>query len=215
MKSYSEESVSLEQCKNDFVSILRETKREGIETLLNWLEKTQFYVAPASTKFHESREGGLLRHSLNVYTRLVMEFSHEQALKPASEKLMTEEEVKKAMDSIAIVALLHDLCKSDSYVISTRNQKQPDGTWEQVPFYKMNDQRLPYGHGEKSVYMISGFIRLTREEAIAIRFHMGDFEGALGNETGLAFEQFELATLLHIADLKATYIDEVGTKFGS
>lgn len=212
MKNYSAENVSLENCKETFVALLKGTKREGIDKLLEFLEKTDFYRAPASTKFHESREGGLLRHSLNVYSRMLNEFSNEQKLKPENERITNEDELKKVIDSIIIIALLHDLCKYDMYVIDARNQKQPDDQWVSVPYYKVSDKRLPYGHGEKSVYIASGFIRLTREEAIAIRFHMGDFDDW---DTGLAFESYEMATLLHIANVKASYIDEVGTKFGT
>lgn len=215
MRSYSAENVSLEECKAAFEKLLKSTKRDGVEKLLEFLEKTDFYTAPASTKFHESREGGLLRHSLNVYARMLNEFSNEQKLKPENDRITDEDALRKVIDSIAIVALLHDLCKYDMYVIDTKSKKQEDGSWEKVPFYTMNNKRLPYGHGEKSVYIASGFIRLTRDEAIAIRFHMGGFEGEIGRETGLAFENYELAMLLHVADIKATYLDEGGTNFGT
>lgn len=212
MRSYSSELYTLEQCKLDFERALRETKREGIDALLKYLEnKSDFYRAPASTRFHESREGGLLRHSLNVYVRLLNEFANEQSLKPEGEGLKREE-AQNMLHSIAIVALLHDLCKADQYVATMRNKKDENGKWIQVTAYQTNGNRMPYGHGEKSVYIASGFIRLTREEAIAIRFHMGTFDNSEeGRDTGLAYGNYELATLLHIADLKATYLDEKDT----
>lgn len=209
------EHYSLEECKELFIKTLKDTERDGIEKLIEYLDKkSSFFTAPASTRFHESREGGLLRHSLNVYTRMEAEVGHEVQFSPIlKERLNTAEDYKKLSSSIAIVALLHDLCKADQYEAGKRNKKTEDGHWVEVPFYKKSDSRLPYGHGEKSVYIASGFIRLTREEAIAIRFHMGDF--ATDSDTGLAYNSSVLATLLHIADLKATYIDEQGTDFGN
>ena len=119
-----------------------------------------------------------------------------------------------SMETIAICGLLHDICKANFYAVEMRNRKNEQGRWEQYPFYVVDD-KLPYGHGEKSVYIISGFMRLTREEAVAIRFHMGfsdnDFKGG-GYSVGNAFEMFPLAVLLHIADLQATYLDEAGEK---
>lgn len=118
------------------------------------------------------------------------------------------------METIAICGLLHDICKANFYAVEMRNRKNDQGRWEQYPFYVVDD-KLPYGHGEKSVYIVSGFMRLSREEAMAIRWHMGfsdnDFKGG-GYSVGNAFEKFPLAVLLHIADLQATYLDETGEK---
>ena len=111
-----------------------------------------------------------------------------------------------AEESVAIVALCHDLCKVDFYKESTRNVKE-DGVWKTVPYYTIEDQ-LPYGHGEKSVYIVSGFMRLTRDEAFAIRYHMG-FSGTEDNNTvGSAFAKFPLAVALATADLEAAYFVE-------
>ena len=105
---------------------------------------------------------------------------------------------------------MHDICKANFYAVEMRNRKNEQGQWEKYPFYVVNDQ-LPYGHGEKSVYIISGFMKLTREEAMAIRWHMGfsdnDFRAG-GFSVGIAFEKFPLALLTHMADLQATYLDE-------
>ena len=118
------------------------------------------------------------------------------------------------MRKVAVSALLHDLCKTGCYKAGSRNVKGSDGKWTAVPTFYYEDT-LPYGHGEKSVYIISGFMRLSREEAMAIRWHMGfadnDFRGG-GYSVGNAFEKFPLAVLLHIADLQATYLDETGEK---
>lgn len=177
-------------------------RREGADKLLAWLQTTDFFVAPASTRFHLAEEGGLLTHSLHVYDRF-QELCYVEAGKGDGFEMPSEE-------TIAICALLHDLCKVDFYTVDTRNVKNEQGEWIKVPFYKVEDQ-LPYGHGEKSVYIISGFMRLSREEAFAIRWHMGGFDDSVkGGSYALsgAFEKYPLAVLLHIADLQATYLDE-------
>lgn len=176
--------------KSEFIKIFTENiHREGADKLLAWLESTDFFTAPASTKYHGAHEGGLCEHSVNVYNRFVCDNP----------------------ESRAICGLLHDLCKANFYKTSTRNVKnESTGAWEKQPFYQVDDQ-LPYGHGEKSVYIISGFMRLTREEAMAIRWHMGGFDDAVkGGNYAIsgAFDKFPLAVMLHCADLQATYLDE-------
>ena len=175
--------------KDEFIKIFTENiHREGADKLLEWLKSTDFFTAPASTKYHSAHEGGLCEHSLNVFRRL-----HTQ----------TADEIP--IESIATCGLLHDVCKANFYKVSTRTVKnESTGAWEKQPYYAVEDQ-LPYGHGEKSVYIISGFMRLTREEAFAIRFHMGDYED---KNTPQAFSKFPLALMLHIADLEATFLDE-------
>ena len=107
-------------------------------------------------------------------------------------------------ESIAIVSLLHDLCKINFYKTDFRNSKNEKGVWEKVPYYTIDD-KLPYGHGEKSVYIITGFMKTTREEAFAIRYHMG-FSGVEDKNTiGNVFEQFPLAFALCVADMEASY----------
>ena len=116
-------------------------------------------------------------------------------------------EMNYTEESIALVSLLHDVCKMNFYSVDYRNAKNEQGVWEKVPYYTINDQ-LPYGHGEKSVYIVSGFMRLTREEAFAIRYHMG-FSGVEDrNSIGKAFEMFPLAFALSVADMEATYFLE-------
>ena len=112
-------------------------------------------------------------------------------------------------EQIALVSLLHDICKTDFYRVDYRNAKNEQGQWEKVPFYRIEDT-LPYGHGEKSVYMISGFMRLSREEAMAIRWHMGFSYGGIEdrNTIGKAFEMYPLAFALSTADMEASYFLE-------
>ena len=180
-------------------------KREGAERLLQWLRQSDFFTAPASTRFHLSVEGGLVTHSIHVHERLKALCMAEK--QRAGKGDLTQQE----LESVAIVGLLHDVCKVDFYDVEMRNRKNEQGQWEKYPCYVVND-RLPYGHGEKSVYMISGFMKLTREEAMAIRWHMGFSDNefkAGGFAVGNAFEQYPFAVLAHLADLQATYLDEV------
>lgn len=187
--------------KERFVSIFREKiKREGSEDLLNFLlsESSDFFTAPASTRYHGAEVGGLCRHSLNVYDCLC-----DQLARPRMKNLYG---IHYSEESIAISALLHDLCKINFYRVESRNVKK-NGVWQAVPYYTIDD-RLPYGHGEKSVYIISGFMRLTRDEAFAIRYHMG-FSGPEDNGTiGKALEMFPLAFALCVADMEAAYFME-------
>ena len=173
--------------------------RDGADKLLEYLDSpaSDFFTAPASTKFHNNVKGGLLQHSLNVYDCLVSYFASDRR-----KQLLGLEDVSD--ETLAVVALLHDLCKVNVYKESTRNQKDANGVWRQVPYYEFKDE-LPYGHGEKSVYIISGFMRLSREEAFAIRYHMGFSTEDDARNVGAAFEMFPLALALSIADTEATY----------
>lgn len=192
--------------KERFIQIFNENiKRDGADKLLDFLEnKSDFFTAPASTRYHNAFEGGLLRHSLNVYDCMCA-YMERQRVKDDYKLTATAE-------TIAIVALLHDICKVNFYRVSFRNAKnEKTGQWEKVPYYEINDT-LPYGHGEKSVYMVSGFMRLTREEAMAIRWHMG-FSGTEDkNSIGKALEMFPLAFALSVADMEASYFLEGSEK---
>ena len=186
----------IEQNKNEFIEIVKTNiKREGAEELLNYLQKTDFFSCPASTKFHCDYEGGLCEHSLSVYKRL-------------KRMVAAEEKVEASDETVAICGLFHDVCKANYYKVQMRNTKQ-NGAWVEQPFYMVDDS-LPFGHGEKSVYIINGFIRLTREEAMAINWHMGftDARAQNGNALSSAFRMFPLATLMHAADFLSTYVDE-------
>ena len=149
--------------KKKFIEIYRaKIKREGADKLLEFLEDSDFFTAPASTRYHGSHPGGLVEHSINVYECLC-----DYMARPRVKELYG---MNYSEESIAIVSLLHDICKTNFYVETTRNVKE-DGVWKTVPYYSIDD-KLPYGHGEKSVYMVSAYIKLTRDEAFAIRYHM-------------------------------------------
>lgn len=187
--------------KEEFIEIFREhIHRDGSAALLDYLEnKSDFFAAPASARFHGAYAGGLCDHSVNVYRCL------EDYL--ARERVQELYGLEYDPESVAIVALLHDLCKVGCYKSGTRNVKGPDGKWNAVPTFNFDDP-LPYGHGEKSVYIISGFMRLSREEAMAIRWHMG-FSGSEDSRmVGDAFQKYPLAFALSTADMEATYFLE-------
>ena len=188
--------------REEFIQIFNEKiHRDGADKLLDFLEnKSDFFTCPASTRYHNAFEGGLLRHSLNVYKCLCAYMERQ--------RVREEYGITASDETIAVVALLHDVCKVNFYRTSYRNAKnEKTGQWEKVPYYEIHDT-LPYGHGEKSVYMVSGFIRLTREEAMAIRWHMG-FSGTEDkNQVGRALEMFPLAFALSVADMEASYFLE-------
>ena len=191
----------LEQNQEKFVEIFNKyITRDGAENLLDWLVSSDFFTAPASSKFHSAYEGGLCQHSLNVFDRYVRILKMEYGDDFTS---------KISMESVAIIALLHDVCKVDFYKVDYRNVKV-DGQWIQVPYYSIED-KLPYGHGEKSVYIVSSFIKLTREEAMSINWHGGGFDDRVrGGSYSLAdaYYKFPNAMLFHTADMMATYLDE-------
>lgn len=189
----------IENNKQQIIDIYRNcVKREGSDKLLDYLiNKSDFFTAPASTRFHGAYDGGLAQHSLNVYNCFKAYLERERVRELY--KLNASDE------TIAVCALLHDICKVNVYTRGTRNVKNEEtGQWEKVPTFFFDDG-LPYGHGEKSVYMITGFMRLTREEAFAIRYHMGFSGEENANNVGKAFGMFPLAFALSTADMEATY----------
>ena len=203
-----------------YESLLKSTNRDGIDKLIEFIRKSDFYIAPASTRFHNCHEGGLLEHSLNVYDCLYNKVEStdvfKKALSDSSKEFWDTDEFEK---TIVIVALLHDLCKTFMYEVEMKNKKiysdhgskkdnQGRYDWESVPGYTVND-RVPYGHGEKSVMMIEQFITLTKEERFAIRWHMGFTEPKENwNTLNAAIRMYPLILAVHEADLEATYILE-------
>lgn len=187
--------------REEFLEIFYDNiERDGAEALLEWLEKTDFFTAPASTKSHSNYEGGLCEHSVKVYKRFLKLLENEYGKE--WEKVISKE-------SATIIALLHDVCKVDFYVADMRNVKVGD-KWEKKPYYKVEDA-LPYGHGEKSVYIISSFMKLSREEAMAINWHMGPYDprnSVVSYTLASAYKKFPTALLFFMADMQSTYLDE-------
>lgn len=173
--------------------------REGADRLLEWLQTADFFTAPASTRYHCACPAGLVMHSINVY-----EVMMEKHFDPETD----------SAESFALCALLHDVCKAQFYKVSSRNVKnERTGQWEKVPYYVIEDA-FPYGHGEKSVFLIERFVRLKPAEATAIRWHMGGFDDAArgGNfSISVAYDKYPIAVKLHMADLEATYLREKET----
>ena len=177
--------------REEFINLLKSTNREGMDKLIEFLNTSDFFTAPASTRFHGNFEGGLLEHSMKVY-----EIFDDKVKKSGLE-------VPDA--TIKISALLHDICKTNFYKVDYRNAKNSRGEWEKVPYYAVNDT-IPYGHGEKSVMMLTEYIKLTNEEKYSIRWHMGFTEPKeLYGTLGEAYKKYPIALLLHEADLEATY----------
>ena len=187
--------------KEEFIEIFREKiTRPGADALLDYLEnKSDLFTAPASARYHGAYAGGLCDHSLNDYHCLV-----DYLARPRVQELYG---LEYSDESVAIVGLLHDVCKVGCYKPGTRNVKDENGRWQSVPTFTFDDP-LPYGHGEKSVYIVNGFLRLTREEAMAIRWHMG-FSGTEDNRmVGQALQKYPLAFALATADMEASYFLE-------
>ena len=192
--------------REEFIAVYQENiKRRGADRLLEWLgsDASDFFTAPSSTRFHGAYEGGLVEHSLNVYECL-----KDYLSRPRTKDLYG---MDYTPETIAVTALLHDICKVGFYAVDYRNAKNDQGVWEKVPYYTVRDT-LPYGHGEKSVYMIQSFMRLTRDEAFAIRYHMGFSGNEDKNSVGRALEMFPLALAVNVADMEATYYLEGSVK---
>ncbi len=182
---------------DQFVEYARaDIHREGLEGLLSWIETTDFYTAPASARYHSCFPGGLCLHSLNVYKRILT-------------KVSSDEDISR--ESLAIVSLFHDLCKANFYKQEMRNTKDETGQWIKVPYYTFDDQ-LPLGHGEKSMFLVQRYLHLTENEALAIRWHMGNFGLMIGSNeiTALnnAMRKSRLMIMLQQADTEAAFWDE-------
>ena len=196
--------ANIEELRAEFETAVRTISREGVEKVLTWLDKTDFYTAPASTQYHGSYEGGLLEHSLNVYKRAI-----ELATKLKGSDLTEEER-----DSLTITSLFHDFCKINTYKVDYRNNKNEKGVWEKVPYYKYEpkpETDFPFTHGEKSMFIVSRLIRLSVEEMLALRWHMGAYDEAVqghSKEMSKACEQYKLPLIIQMADQLATYWDE-------
>lgn len=196
--------INVQENKQKFIQILKDncSNRFDVDEVIKKLEETDFFIAPASTKYHLSERGGLVQHSLNVYETLLC----------LSELYDTESSPPIKHDSIAIVALFHDLCKANFYKESSRNVKTTFG-WTTEQCYVVDDQ-FPLGHGEKSVIMTQRLFSLTDEEIIAIRWHMNGFDSAVkGGDYSLATaasgKHARLLTLLQCADMISSQILEI------
>ena len=174
-------------------AVLANINREGINKLMDWLDETDFYTAPASTRFHGAYTGGLVEHSVAVYHQLLSLAQHYG--------------LNATAESIAIVALFHDFCKIGMYKVDMRWRKDANNQWEQYETWKRDEDFKFGGHGSKSLYLVQNFIKLTPEEAVAINCHMGQWDATTYSDVSSAYETCPLAWLLHVADEAATYLD--------
>lgn len=200
--------MSIEKDREDFETILRSTKRNGVEAVIEGLDKLGFFKAPASAKFHLSEEGGLLRHSLNVYNQA-------DAIRTAQIRLDPKVEEAVPMESIAVASLLHDVCKSEIYKKVQKFRKDANDRWEKYDAYDYDYSHCPLGHGEKSVIRLLRMgMELTEAEIAAIRWHMGAWDLPNSREAnknlGAAQDKYPLVSILMAADMLATRITEVG-----
>lgn len=184
--------------KTRFVELCSGIHREGIESLLAWLDANGFYLAPASTRFHGSYEGGLVEHSLHVYDEM-------------KRLLAAYPEIKYDEESVRIIALFHDLCKVNMYSTEKRNRKNAEGKWESYDAYAFKEKFAFGGHGSKSMYIVMHYIKLKPEEAVSINCHMGAF-GDNPQDVSRAFEQFPIAWICHVADEAASFLLESKTE---
>lgn len=202
--------VDLKANKDRFISLLTSTNRPGVQNLIDFLNRTDFFEAPRSTRFHNNFKGGLCAHSLNVYDNL--------------KKLNNLYKFNFSDDSLRLVGLLHDLSKVNFYEYSTRNVKKYNKNgaysdnmgkfdWETTGFYKVKDAQLQdfvfYNHEINSYVLINKWVTLTEPEMIAVMNHHAVFDtGGARLDIGEIYNRYPLAAFLHIADTMAAYIDE-------
>lgn len=189
---------NIEDVKDQIINLLSNTERKGMDNIIKYLIESDFFVAPASTKYHGNYAGGLAQHSLNVYNLF--------------KKKNKEYDFGLSDDTLAITALLHDLCKVNFYTVYDKNVNTAASgekpKWAKIPAYGVNDL-FPVGHGEKSVIILQQFIRLTKSEVIIIRWHMGGFEPSQSyNNISASWNICNAAVALHTADLESSYILE-------
>ena len=181
--------------KDEFERLVREyIHRDGVDDLLKWLEQSDFYTSPASTRYHGACEGGLVLHSLNVFHQL--------------KRLCQWFRCEADPESVAIVALFHDLCKVGTYKVEHRWRKDASNRWEQYPMYVRKEDFAFGGHGSKSVYLVHSFMALLPDEAAAINCHMGQWDSTVYSNLTEVYERNLLAWLLHVADEAASYLEE-------
>ncbi|MBR1889180.1 MAG: HD domain-containing protein [Alloprevotella sp.] len=202
--------------KQIYLDICRKhIQREGLEDLLNYLDKeTDFFTAPSSSKFHMNEVGGLCHHSLNVFNTAVR--VHQQILDIATNSEFIEKLEKISLENIAVATLFHDLCKTNIYKVTEKWKKDNDNRWVSYSGYEVKDD-LPFGHGEKSCFIVHRFMKLYKDELLAIRWHMGMFDlGENASPSRIAFynalDQSPLTAIVHAADFLSTNCLEPTTK---
>lgn len=164
----------------------------NVSALLDWLESTDFFTAPASTQYHEAHVRGLVMHTLRVYNKMC-------------DMWQVPDFADVAIHSAALVALLHDWCKIGLYEQYNRNVKNDDtGKWEQVLAFRHSENNAigSFGHGVTSLFLAGRFFRLSNEEALAIRWHMGEYNVADNemNDLHRSNEMYPMVQMIQFAD---------------
>jgi hypothetical protein len=182
--------------KEKYLDLISTVDRDGIDDLIKYLEESDFFIAPASARNHHNYEGGLVEHSISVCNQINL----------LSDVYLNNPDY----ESLNLISLCHDLCKINFYKKTTRNVKV-GRDWTQEPYFTIEDS-FPYGHGEKSVLILSRFVKLSTDEQMAIRWHMAGWDASAGSyEGGLALrnaaDRYPLVILLHIADLASVYLE--------
>lgn len=199
--------IDITPYKNEFIELLRSTKRDGMEDVIEDLESNGFFTAPASAGHHLNVAGGLVLHSLNTCKAALAVWEGMKKVEPTLEKEVSRE-------SVIIASLLHDVCKMDIYIPGMKRKKNAMGVWEDVPGYKVSYKNFPMGHGEKSlVLLLCDGLELTDAEMLAIRWHMGpwgvnmnSYEDQRNYDT--AHTLYPLVMIVHTADCLAASIME-------
>lgn len=192
-----------------FEAEMSKVNRPGMADLMAYIRKSDFYTAPASTKYHLSCNGGLLQHSLNVLDALRGSLAQNPSNPDEWLYMVSGKAVDKLpSESVILIALLHDLCKTHFYTVGTRNVKnEQTGKWEKAPFYSVND-KMPLGHGPKSAMLAMNYIKLTNKEMYSIWWHMG-FTNTEDTVTLCdAIAQYPIIWAVHNADMMASYMME-------
>lgn len=206
----------IEKNKQEFIRICKKNiKRDGLDKILSYLEKSDFYTAPCSSAFHLNEKGGLCQHSINVFKTACKIFADIYLTAMQNENAPFKEEI--TMESIAIASLFHDICKTKIYHQTERWKKDANNKWMSYPGYEIKDD-FPFGHGEKSCLMLSWYMRLKVEEMLAIRWHMGMFDIAEnGSSQRYAFyaatDKTPLVSIIIAADFLASHLLEKTTTY--
>lgn len=208
------DTAQIEQNKERFKALCHQyITREGLDTLLEYLETKDFYTAPSSTKFHLNEDGGLCLHSMNVFETALKIYHNID--KPAIEDGTANFPNEVSEESIAIATLFHDLCKMDFYKKTEKWKKDEQGRWQSYTGYGIDDT-FPLGHGEKSLLLLHTHLKLTAQEMLAVRWHMGMFDmGESGSAQSFAFREalnrYPLVAIVHAADFLASNLLEKTT----
>lgn len=210
------DASEIQKNKDLFIALCHEhIQRDGVDSLLTYLDKTDFYTAPSSTKFHLNEAGGLCLHSINVFQTACQ--LYENIAKPNIENGKSPFTEGIPMESIAIATLFHDICKVKLYHPTTKWRKDDNNRWQSYPGYEVKDD-FPLGHGEKSCLMLGWYIRLKPEEMLAVRWHMGMFDvGENGTPSRMSFyaatDKSGLVSLVHAADFLSSNLLEKTTVY--